>query len=83
MKLSILMPVYNEAATVRSAIKRVLDVPYPCEMELVVVEDGSTDDTKAVLAGIDDPRVVQQRTTATAARVRRSAPPPVWPPATT
>jgi glycosyltransferase involved in cell wall biosynthesis len=60
VKLSILMPVYNEAATVRAAIKRVLDVPYPCEMELVVVEDGSTDDTKAVLAGIDDPRVVQR-----------------------
>ena len=36
MKLSILMPVHNEAATLELAIKRVLDVPYPCDMELVV-----------------------------------------------
>ena len=55
VKLSILMPVFNEEKTVTAAIKRVLDVPWPCEVELVVVEDGSTDDTAAVLDGIDDP----------------------------
>jgi dolichol-phosphate hexosyltransferase len=58
MKLSILMPAYNEAATVGLAIKRVLDVRYPCEIELVVVDDGSKDNTREVLAGIDDPRLV-------------------------
>jgi glycosyltransferase involved in cell wall biosynthesis len=57
MKLSILMPAYNEAATVSTAIKRVLEVRYPCEAELVVVDDGSIDDTWAVLSAIDDPRV--------------------------
>ena len=41
MKLSILMPVYNEVETVEVVVKRVLDVPYPCEMELVIVDDGS------------------------------------------
>ncbi len=46
MKLSILMPVYNEVATLERAVKRVLDVPYPCEMELVIVDDGSTDGTR-------------------------------------
>ena len=35
MKLSILMPVYNEAGTVQNAIKRVLDVNFPCPVELV------------------------------------------------
>lgn len=46
MKLSILMPVYNEFATLSSAIKEVLAVEYPCEIELVVVDDGSTDGTR-------------------------------------
>lgn len=58
MKLSILMPVYNEAATLAAAVKRVLDVDYPCEMELLVVDDGSVDATAAILAGTRDPRVV-------------------------
>jgi len=46
VKLSILMPVYNELATLTSAIKEVLDVDFPCEIELVVVDDGSTDGTR-------------------------------------
>jgi len=45
MKLSVLMPVYNEAATLDSAVERVLDVQYPCDVELVLVDDGSTDGT--------------------------------------
>jgi glycosyltransferase involved in cell wall biosynthesis len=52
------MPVYNERATLASAIKEVLDVDFPCEIELVVVDDGSTDGTRSLypdLAG--DPRV--------------------------
>jgi glycosyltransferase involved in cell wall biosynthesis len=58
MKLSILMPVYNERATLESAVKRVLDVDYPVDIELVIVDDGSTDGTKDLYpqwAG--DPRV--------------------------
>jgi glycosyltransferase involved in cell wall biosynthesis len=57
MKLSILMPVYDEAATVGLAVKRVLDVTYPCEIEVVVVNDGSRDATADRLADVDDPRV--------------------------
>lgn len=59
MKLSVLMPVYNEVATVEAAVKRVLDVNFPCEVELVLVNDGSVDGTDAVLAGLSDPRLVQ------------------------
>ncbi len=58
MKLSVLMPAYNEAATIRLAIKRVLDVHYPCDVELVVVDDGSLDNTSEVLSSIEDPRLV-------------------------
>jgi glycosyltransferase involved in cell wall biosynthesis len=46
MKLSILMPVYNERNTLENAVKRVLDVDYPVDVELVIVDDGSTDGTR-------------------------------------
>ncbi|HUY23420.1 MAG TPA: glycosyltransferase family 2 protein [Acidimicrobiales bacterium] len=49
MKLSVLMPVYNESATLTAAVARVLDVQYPCDMELVIVDDGSTDGTDAIV----------------------------------
>lgn len=45
IRLSIIMPVYNEASTVTDAIDRVLEVDYPCSVELIVVNDGSTDGT--------------------------------------
>ena len=61
MKLSILMPVYNEAETVQTAIKRVLEVDYPCPVELVVVDDASTDGTPEILAGIHDDRLIKLR----------------------
>ena len=61
MKLSILMPVYNEADTVQIAIKRVLDVTYPCPFELVVVDDASTDRTSEILDGIHDERLLKLR----------------------
>ena len=58
MKLSVLMPVYNELATLASAVKEVLDVDYPCEIELVIVDDGSTDGTRELYdAFAGDPRV--------------------------
>jgi glycosyltransferase involved in cell wall biosynthesis len=55
--LSILMPVYNEAATVAASVKRVLDVDYPCDFELVLVEDGSTDGTADLLREMHDERL--------------------------
>jgi glycosyltransferase involved in cell wall biosynthesis len=60
MKLSILMPVYNEGVTVASAVERVLAVDYPCEIELVVVDDGSRDDTATALDKLDDPRILKR-----------------------
>jgi glycosyltransferase involved in cell wall biosynthesis len=57
VKLSILMPVYNEEDRIADALKQALAVDYPCEIELVVVDDGSRDGTADVLARVDDPRV--------------------------
>ena len=59
MKLSVLMPVYNEAETLNYAVKRVLDVAYPCDMELVLVDDGSTDGSGELVERLDDPRIVK------------------------
>ena len=77
MKLSVLMPVYNEVATLASAVKEVLDVDYPCEMELVVVDDGSTDGTRELYPAFsDDPRVticLHERNQGKGAAVRTAA----------
>lgn len=57
MKLSVLMPAYNESARISRAIEQVLAATYPCEMELVVVDDGSADDCYDLARSFDDPRV--------------------------
>jgi dolichol-phosphate hexosyltransferase len=61
VKLSVLMPVYNEAVTLREAVKSVLEVDYPCDMELVVVDDGSADQTWEILSGLEGERMVRCR----------------------
>jgi dolichol-phosphate hexosyltransferase len=58
LKLSIVMAAYNEADTITQAVEEVLSVDYPCAMELIIVDDGSSDDTPRLLARITDPRVV-------------------------
>ncbi len=47
MKLSVIMPVYNEKHTIAKIIERVLAVPL--EKELVIVDDCSTDGTREAL----------------------------------
>jgi glycosyltransferase involved in cell wall biosynthesis len=59
MKLSVLMPVYNEAPTLREAVRRVVSAPVATEIELVAVDDASTDGSGAILDGLAaaDPRL--------------------------
>jgi glycosyltransferase involved in cell wall biosynthesis len=51
-RLSIVVPVYNEARTVVAVIERLLTIDLPVPREIVVVNDGSTDGTREVLDGL-------------------------------
>jgi glycosyltransferase involved in cell wall biosynthesis len=52
MKLSVVIPAYNEAPTIAELIRRVHAVDIP--KEIIVVDDGSTDGTAKVLASLQD-----------------------------
>lgn len=60
MRLSVVIPTYNEAATIEAVVERVRAAPF--EKEVIVVDDGSTDDTRERLARLEgggDIRVVR------------------------
>ncbi len=78
--LSILMPVYNERASLERIVARVLDAPLPpgMERELVMVEDHSTDGTAEVVRALaaKHPGVIraffQERNQGKGAAIRRA-----------
>ncbi|HEX2387457.1 MAG TPA: glycosyltransferase family 2 protein, partial [Candidatus Binatia bacterium] len=47
MKLSVVMPVYNEAGTLEEAVRRVQSVKF--SKEIIAVDDGSTDGSRDIL----------------------------------
>ncbi len=55
MKLSVVIPVYNEKRTVEEVLRQVNAVDL--EKEIIVVDDGSTDGTREVLKKISDPEI--------------------------
>ncbi len=74
MRLSVVMPVYNEAPTVQYSIARVRSVPL--SIELVCIDDASTDGTRAVLEqlhqdGVIDVLLLQEQNQGKGAAVRR------------
>ena len=50
MKLSVVMPVYNERATLREVVERVFSVGL--DIEMLCVDDGSTDGSREILEGL-------------------------------
>ena len=54
--ISIIVPVFNESATVASVIERLLSIDLPAAREIIVVNDGSTDGTRLVLDGYREHR---------------------------
>lgn len=55
--LSVIVPVFNERTTVGEIIRRIRAVSVPLELEVVVVDDGSSDGTDKVLAALQDSTV--------------------------
>jgi glycogen synthase len=59
-RVSVMIPVRNTAAYVEQAVRSALDQTFT-DIEVIVVDDGSDDDTVARVETIDDPRVVLLR----------------------
>ena len=48
MKLSVIIPIYNEERTIETLVERVLAAPWP-DKEIIIVDDGSSDGTRDIL----------------------------------
>ena len=55
-KVSVILPTYNRAYCLERSVRSVLSQTYQ-NLELVIVDDGSTDDTAALIAGMKDERI--------------------------
>src|SRR5437867_500999 len=58
-RLTIAVPVYNERHRVERAMKELLEVDFPVETEVVVVDDGSSDGTGDLLEAMQLPANVR------------------------
>ena len=55
-KISVIIPTYNRAYIIEDAIKSIMS--QSCTgLEVIVIDDGSTDDTQAIVESINDPRL--------------------------
>jgi len=58
-KLSIIIPVYNEKKTVESVLRKLINLKFPIEKELIVVDDASNDGTTEILKKFDKQNLIK------------------------
>jgi cellulose synthase/poly-beta-1,6-N-acetylglucosamine synthase-like glycosyltransferase len=55
--VSVIVPAYNEEASIAATVRSILDTDYPAPIEVIVVDDGSSDHTSQIVAGLNLPAV--------------------------
>ena len=55
--ISVIIPTYNRAHLIKRSVESVLNQTYK-NLELIIVDDGSTDDTKKVIKSLNDERII-------------------------
>ena len=60
--VTVVLPTYNRAQSIRAALETVLNQTYS-NLEIIVVDDGSTDDTEQIVSSLRDERVVYVKQT--------------------
>ena len=55
-EVSVIIPAYNAAKTIKRCIMSILEQSYS-DLECIVVDDGSKDDTANIIKQINDPRI--------------------------
>jgi glycosyltransferase involved in cell wall biosynthesis len=56
-ELTIVVPAYNEAGTIEAVVERLRELPF--ELQIIVVDDCSSDDTAAIAAGLEGVELVR------------------------
>jgi glycosyltransferase involved in cell wall biosynthesis len=62
MVLSIIIPVYNEESTIALVLRKLLSMTFPFDVEIIVVDDGSTDRTREFIAEVNRDNVLKVHT---------------------
>ena len=60
--ISVIVPAYNVAATISETLKAILNQTFQ-NIEIIIVDDGSRDNTPAIIASFKDPRIIAVRQT--------------------
>jgi glycosyltransferase involved in cell wall biosynthesis len=59
MKVSVVIPCFNEIRTIDAILAKVLSAPLPCEREIIIIDDCSTDGTREHLCKLNKPNEVK------------------------
>ena len=70
-KLSIVIPVYNEARTLERLVRAIEAVPLSLEKEIIIVDDGSTDGSREIMQRLGHRMISMERNSGKGAALRR------------